>query len=148
MLVAGIGNRWRGDDAAGLLVAEQLALLCPGNVAIAQFETPGPELLDLWCSSMSVILVDAVIKGAPPGTLHRLNLLQKPVAWAAAVSSHAFDLLTIVELARVLDRLPKRLVLYGIEACNLEPGDTLSAAVASAIPGCVASIAREIAVAR
>jgi hydrogenase maturation protease len=148
VLVAGIGSRWRGDDAAGLLVAEQLRLLWrrqTGSVTIRQMETAGPELLELWCGAQFAILVDAVVSGAQPGTIHRLDLLRRPIPWRAAVSSHTLELAAVVHLARVLDRLPGRLVLYGIEAEIVEQGACPSTAVAGALPRCVEAVCCDIA---
>jgi hydrogenase maturation protease len=148
VLVAGIGSRWRGDDAAGLLVTEQLRLLWrrqTGSIKIWQVETAGPELLALWYGARSTILIDAVLSGAPPGTVHRLDLLQQPIPWRATVSSHSLDLAAVVELARVLERLPDQLVLFGIEAESVAQGACLSAAVAGALPRCIEAVCREIA---
>lgn len=148
VLVAGIGSRWRGDDAAGLLVAEQLRLLWrrqTGSVKIWQVETAGPELLALWNGARSAILIDAVISGATPGTVHRLDLLQQPIPWRAAVSSHTLDLAAMVELARVLEWLPDQLVLYGIEAESVEQGACPSVAVTGALPRCIEAVCGEIA---
>lgn len=144
VLVAGIGSRWRSDDAAGLLVAEQLRLLCPSNVEIRQLEALGPEMLDLWDSDITVILVDAVLSDAVVGTIRRLDLLQQPLSYSAAVSSHAIDVAVMVQLARVMDRLPRRLLFYGIQAGSVEPGTALSDAVACAISVCVDSIIQDI----
>jgi hydrogenase maturation protease len=148
VLVAGIGSPWRGDDAAGLLVIEQLRLLWPqqdGSVKLWQGETPGPELMDLWRGARCAILVDAVMSGARPGAIHRLDLLRQPIPWRTAVSSHTLDLAAVVELARVLDRLPGQLILYGIEAETVEQGACPSASVASALPRCLAAVYCELA---
>jgi hydrogenase maturation protease len=135
-LVVGLGSRWRSDDAAGLLVAEQLAALHLVTVEIRQFDGPDLQLLELWRSDLSVFLVDAVASGAAPGTIHCLDLLQEPQAYAAAVSSHTLELGAVVKLARVLSRLPRRLVFYGIEAGCLAPGAAPSATVTAAIAQC------------
>lgn len=144
VLVVGIGNCWRGDDAAGLLVAEQVALLQLKHVEIRRLESPGPELMDLWQQRQAVFLVDAVISGAPPGTLHRLDLLQQPVQWRAAVSSHALDLPAVIQLAHRLRSLPRHLVLYGIEVSDVGHGAVLTGAVAAALSACADAIVREI----
>jgi hydrogenase maturation protease len=47
--------------------------------------------------------------------------------------THAFGLAAAVELSRALNRLPRRLVLVGIEAGGLEHGEPLSAPVSAAV---------------
>jgi hydrogenase maturation protease len=47
-------------------------------------------------------------------------------------STHAFGVADAVELARALDRLPPRLILYGIEGGNFAAGVKLSLAVEQA----------------
>ena len=67
MLIVGCGNRQRGDDAAGILAAEKLSALgttsrvCSGEPA---------ELIEAWEGSDDVIVIDAVVTGAPVGTVH------------------------------------------------------------------------------
>src|SRR5690348_1909287 len=69
VLVIGIGNENRGDDAVGLHVARRLAeTKLPGvNVREHDGETAG--LMELWRSARAVILVDAVAADAEPGCI-------------------------------------------------------------------------------
>jgi hydrogenase maturation protease len=45
-----------------------------------------------------------------------------------------------VELARALDRLPRRLWIVGVEAVGFEHGAGLSPPVAAAVPAAVAAV--------
>ena len=47
--------------------------------------------------------------------------------------THAFGLAETIELARALDRLPARLLVYGIEGACFEAGDELSPPVRAAV---------------
>lgn len=91
------------------------------------------------------MLVDALVTGAAPGTIQRVDLLRQPLPRGAAASTHALDLATVLELARLLNYLPRQLVLYGIEAGSFGPNDVPDAAVASAIDECARMIAGAIA---
>jgi hydrogenase maturation protease len=53
--------------------------------------------------------------------------------WSAG-GTHALGLAAIVELARSLDLLPKRLVVVGVEAGQFAHGAPLSEAVQAAVP--------------
>jgi hydrogenase maturation protease len=57
-------------------------------------------------------------------------------------STHGFGVATAVELARALNRLPPRLVLFGIEGKEFGIGRGLSTEVASVLPAITARIAQ------
>jgi hydrogenase maturation protease len=130
--VIGVGNAWRGDDAAGLLVAERVREAAPG-LDVRDCEGEPIVLLDAWEGADAVWVVDAVSSGAPPGTIHRLDVDAEPLpATLFRPSTHTFGVAEAVELARALDRLPERLVVFGIEGDTFEAGDGVSEAVAAA----------------
>jgi len=91
-------------------------------------------LIEEWTGAREVIVVDAVSSGAPPGTIHRLDPLAEPIPAALSQgSTHAFGLAETIELARAIDRLPRRLTVYGIEGERFAAGRELSPAVAAAV---------------
>ena len=106
----------RGDDAAGLLVARSLRGRLPDGVRLLEHEGEPTALLDVWDGLDAAIVVDAVSGASHAGTVHRLELTSGPLpATLATHSTHAFNLAAAIELGRVLDRMPRRLVLIGIE---------------------------------
>jgi len=118
--VIGIGNPDRGDDAAGLLVARRLAQL--GADAV-EFTGEALSLMDHWENCESVILVDAVVTGGRPGEIIRWDAVAERLPREAfRCSTHVFGVAEAVELARIFERLPARLVIYGIEGVSFEPG--------------------------
>ena len=140
-LVVGVGNRWRRDDAAGLLVAQRLR----GAVAaeVVEHEGEPTALLDVWDGADALWLVDAVSSGAAPGTVHRLDASTEPLQSALfRASSHLVGLGEAVELARALGRLPARVVFYGIEGESFDAGQGLTTDVAGAVE-CVAQTVQE-----
>ena len=142
-LIVGCGNAERGDDAAGLLVARRLR-----ERGIEAREHPGDALalLDRWHGARSVILVDAVVTGAPVGTLWVWDAAAfLPQAAKFGCSTHALGLADAIELARSLERLPKQVVLYGIEAADFTPGGAPSAALLAGVSEAAERIQRELA---
>ncbi|WP_026372264.1 hydrogenase maturation protease [Thioalkalivibrio thiocyanoxidans] len=129
-LVIGIGNPWRGDDGIGHAVVDALAG-APG-LATAKSHGEPAELMELWQGHDPVILVDAIVTGAAPGTLHRLDA-REPLPRAARYSSHGIGLAEAVELARSLGELPRTLIVHGIEPACLEDGAGLSPDISAAI---------------
>ena len=138
-LVVGVGNAWRGDDAAGLEVAQLLRRAAPDGTQVVEHEGDPSGLIDAWEGEDEVVLVDAVSSGAPPGTVYRLNPLEKPLpAELFRRSTHQLGVAEAVEMARVLDRLPARLAVYGIEGRSFHAGEPLCPQVRQAV-GRVAS---------
>ena len=127
LIVIGLGNAFRGDDAAGLAVARGLG--DDPRVVVHEGEPIG--LLDAWEGADEVIVVDAARSGAAPGTVHRLDGLAGPSGLRG--STHAFGLAETLELARTLGRAPARVTIYGIEGERFAAGEELSPPVAAAV---------------
>ncbi|MBW7885998.1 MAG: hydrogenase maturation protease [Caldilineaceae bacterium] len=145
IVVIGIGNAWRGDDAAGLLVAHALAARRMRHVRIEERTSIGPELIDAWRGADAVILVDAVVSGAAPGTVHRIDAHRDELPVGLTIgSTHAFDLTAIIDLARALDNLPGQLLIFGIETSSFEPGQAVSPEVLHSLALCTDAIVDEI----
>ena len=145
VLVLGVGNAYRGDDAVGLVVARHLQEDPLDGVTIVSTAGEGTALLALWQDTDAVVLVDAVQTGARPGTLHRLAVGTQPLpAMFSRVSTHAFGVAEAIELARALHQLPATFVIYGVEGATFEVGADLSAMVAAAVPQTIAQVRQEL----
>jgi hydrogenase maturation protease len=144
-VVIGIGNRLRGDDAAGVVAAEQLAPRVPEGVEVVSCSEEPSRLMEAWEGVESVLLVDTVSSGAPPGTLHRFDAGEEAVpARTFRSSTHAIGIADTIELARALGRLPRRVRIYGIEAGGFETGAGLTPAVESAVAFLVQDLLAEL----
>jgi hydrogenase maturation protease len=148
VIVIGVGNEYRRDDGAGPAVIARLRASGRTGAVLASSGGETTELIDLWDGAALAVVVDA-LRTAPahPGRVHRLAVYRPPSERARAASSHGMDLGDAVELARVLGRLPDRLVLFAIEAADVRPGVGLSAPVAAAVDRVAEEIAGEVAVA-
>src|SRR5712692_1537146 len=103
ILVIGIGNQYRGDDANGILLARRINSLNLPQVRVIEQAGEGAALIDAWESSGAslVILIDAVCSGAEPGTVYRLDVNNKTIPTSFFnYSTHAFSLAEAIELAR------------------------------------------------
>ena len=115
-LVIGVGNEFRGDDAVGLLAVRDLETWKLPSVQIVESRGDGARLMRLWKGIESVIVIDAVRSGSPPGTLHRLDVSHHPLpANFLCTSSHQFGVGEAIETSRELGDLPPRVVFYGVE---------------------------------
>ena len=133
-VVIGIGNPLRGDDAAGVVVAERLRPRVPEGVEVVSCDEEPSRLMEAWEGADRVLLVDTVSSGAAPGTLHRFDASDQAVpARTFRSSTHAIGIADTIELARALGRLPRQVRVYGIEAGGFETGDALTPAVEAAV---------------
>ncbi|MGC2182173.1 MAG: hydrogenase maturation protease [Terriglobales bacterium] len=130
MLIIGCGNRRRSDDGAGILVAERLR-----NLGIPAETRSGEatDLIEAWRGADDVIVVDAVVTGAPAGTVQAWDARQPLASESTTASTHGFGVAEAIGLAQVLQCLPARLQVYGIEGRRFEPGVEISPEVQLAI---------------
>ncbi len=144
VVVAGIGNRYRGDDAVGPLVARLCAGATFGVRDIGPLEEP-LDLLGRFDGSGLAIVIDAVRSGAPLGTVRILDLddvsLGDGSSEDLATSTHGIGLVGVLRLARAIGRAPRRLIVVVVEGENFELGGVMSAAVADAVPVALAAVA-------
>ncbi len=144
VVVIGVGNAYRGDDAVGLAVAERLRARSLDGVTVVDCEQEPTRLLDAWQGADVALVVDAASSGAQPGTVHRFDAIEGDVpARVFRSSTHAFGIGDAVELARALGRLPRRLVVFGVEGADFVAGGALSPAVDAAVDRVVDELAVE-----
>ena len=125
MLVIGVGNPDRGDDAVGWWVVDRLK----GSCEVARSSGDPAGLIEAWRGYDRVMVVDATRSGLDPGTVWTADLLAGPLPAGAVASSHGLGPVEAVELARALGDLPLELTLVGIEGSSWDHGTPLSAAV-------------------
>jgi hydrogenase maturation protease len=134
LTVVGVGNAWRGDDAAGLAVAARLRSIAGTAIEVTEYEGEPTGLVDIWAGADALWLVDAVSTGEQAGTLRRLDASDRelPAGLFRASSTHHVGLDEAVALARAVGRLPPRVVLVGVEGVSFDAGGELTPAVAEA----------------
>ena len=131
MIVIGLGNEFRHDDAVGLIAVRRLR---KNGLAAEEHEGDLATLMDRWTAAEDVILIDAVSSGAEPGTIHFLDISLAPLCEHVTSSTHALGLADAVELSRALGTLPPHVYVFGIEVRNVRAGVGLSFEVERALP--------------
>jgi hydrogenase maturation protease len=145
VLVIGVGNDYRSDDAVGLAVVRTLKAKELPSTLCLESDGDGTTLMETWSQASRVIIVDAISSGAQPGTIHRFDALTQPLPASYSFSStHAFGVAEAIQLARTLDQLPASLVVYGIEGKNFIAGTERSVEVEGAVQEVVELIEREV----
>ena len=151
VLIAGIGNVFCGDDGFGVEVARRLAPRpLPPGVHVADFGIRGFDLAYALQAYEAAVLVDAVARGEPPGTLFVIEPEGGEGA-GVTIDTHGMHPARVLAMARGLGRVPERTLVVGCEPQRLasEEGEEvlvgLSAPVAAAV-GRAAALAEQLAV--
>lgn len=145
ILIAGIGNIFLGDDGFGVEVIRRLVeLSLPAGVAVRDFGIRGFDLaLAMTGGPTAVILVDAVARGAEPGTLFVIEPDIAAIERTLPVdpSPHGLHPTAAIRLAQAMTTKLPRLVLIGCEPGRMvaddEFVDGLSAVVKAAVDDAV-----------
>lgn len=141
VLVVGLGQPGRGDDAVGPAVAGRVRDLGVAGARVMQEPDPSALLAD-WAGADLVVIADAVRSGCRPGTVHLLHAGHGPLpVRTGAGGTHDFGLAEVIELARSLGRMPPDLVIVGVEAGQFRPGEPLTPEVAAAVDTAARTVA-------
>ena len=118
ILVAGVGNVLRGDDGFGPAVTELLDGL-PAGAEVIETGTGGIALLqELMVGCSGLILIDAVERGALPGTLF---LIEPEIEDAVHVPDvHLANPARVLSMAKTIGVLPERVVIIGCQPADTE----------------------------
>ena len=109
ILLIGIGNPLRGDDAAGALLAEQMAQLFVGrgwHVRLQIVQQLTPELaLDIAAADIDVVIFTDVAAAQPPGDAIHISRLNAGAA-SASFSHHVAPSTLLVYAGALFGRYP------------------------------------------
>jgi hydrogenase maturation protease len=142
--VIGVGNEFCHDDGIGPALATEVQHRNLPGVRVVTTDGEPTGLLDAWADVTLAVVVDAVLcQPAMPGRVHRTTVDKLPPATGAA-GTHGFGIPEAVGLGRVLDRMPRRLIVYAVEASDVSLGLGLSAPVATALPALVDTVLGEL----
>lgn len=141
ILVLAVGNQLLSDDGAGMVLLEEVSRggAWEGRVEFVDGGTQGLALLGRLAGREAVIVLDAIALGAAPGALHFLEF-PFPHGVCGATTAHEANALELLRFAALLDQLPARVVVAGIEPATLTTGIGLSDAVSASVPAAVQQI--------
>ncbi|MGW1679700.1 hydrogenase maturation protease [Saccharopolyspora sp. NPDC002376] len=150
--VIGVGNEYRRDDGVGWAVLSYLSERArsrplPAGTTLNTCDGDITQLIAAWEGAQLAIVVDAARAcPASPGHVHRLEIGdEQPWQTGIGTSSHGLRLHDAIEFARVLDRLPRQLVVFAVEIADTDLGVGLSPRVANLVRPLALRIEEEIA---
>ena len=143
--IIGIGNDYRSDDAAGLLVARTIRDLHLPDVDVLEVSAGADGLLEAMHGAETAILIDAVSSGSVPGTTFCVDARNEDIRREIfCTSTHAVGIRETVQLSKVLGLLPQQCWIYGIEGKDFHQGTALSKNVKRAIDVLAEEIAQKV----
>lgn len=149
VLIAGVGNVLRGDDGFGVALLRELGGAAGGWPGVRLFETgiAGIEVVQqLFDGYDALIILDAVDRGAAPGTLFVLEPDAESLGARGAtgdpIDLHQADPEAALRMAAALGVLPPHAWIVGCQAAQCdELGAGLSPEVRAALPAAAARVA-------
>ena len=145
VMVIGIGNRDRGDDGIGAIVAEKLMGRLPADVRILARSGDMLSLIDDWAGSDALVCVDATAPMGTPGQIHRIDLADGELPQVLSFpSSHAIGIGEAIGLARMLQLAPRDIVIYAIEGCCFDGGASMTPVVVAAASEAADQVVAEV----
>jgi hydrogenase maturation protease len=133
VLVAGIGNVFLGDDGFGVALAGRLARREPRpGVDVVDYGIRGMDLAYALLDDYdAAILLDAMPRGEPPGTLY---VIEPEVGGVEAPpDAHGMDPVKVLALVQALGGTPPRTLVLGCEPHSDDTAGVLSEPVRAAL---------------
>lgn len=144
ILVLGIGNVLMGDEGIGVHVVHHIQNMpLPEGVACLDGGTGSFNLLGPMQQAKKVILIDATVDGAPPGTVRRLQP-KFSTQYPRTLTAHDIGLKDLLDAFYLLDTQPE-VTLFAISIATLqEVGTDLSSPLAEKVPKIAQMVLDEI----
>lgn len=147
IVVVGVGQTLRGDDAVGVLAVQAWQESYPKTVNHSEVRTeitelPGLGLLDSLSGAEKGIIVDAVNSGRPAGEIYVLDEEILSAFNGEVGFAHGWGVAETIQLGRSLKRgdLPTQIWIIGIEANQFEVGEPLSSEISENLPSLVSTL--------
>jgi len=142
-LILGLGNSLLCDEGAGVHVIAYLQRHHADEAELHYLDggTLSFDLAPEMQAADRLIVVDAAQLKADPGTVRLFEDGEMDrFLGQARRSVHEVGLLDLMDISRLLDALPQRRALVGIQPGNIDWGDQPTPAVAAAIPEAAAMV--------
>jgi len=149
ILVLGIGQSLRGDDASGLDAVELWQQIHPRTASLVRVELsefPGMEFLNLLDGMDAAVIVDAVQGNGSVGTVIRIRMEELASFKTETGSTHGWGVVETLQLGISINPglANNKITFIGIVGDNFEMGMGLSHAVQEALPKAGQMIEKEI----
>lgn len=131
--ILGIGNTLYSDEGVGVhilpLLQEILKDKSEEEVEIIEGATDGMRLLGPVEDTDYLIIIDAINAGKEPGTIICIKNDDIPAYFGIKMSIHQVGFQEVLFAARIRERLPEEMIMFGIQPESLKLGVELTSTV-------------------
>jgi hydrogenase maturation protease len=126
--ILGIGNTLFSDEGVGihLLPLLEEALKDDENIEIIEGLTDGMKLLGPVEDAENLIIIDAINAGKVGGTIIVLEGDEIPAYFGIKMSIHQLGFQEVLLAAKMRDRYPKQIMMFGMQPTSLQMGIELT----------------------
>ena len=147
ILIYGVGNPYRRDDAVGIKVVEILQKkITKSNITIKSGSIDGLAMLDEILGYDRAIFVDSIkTKDGIPGDIYRIQVNPLKIPTSLTVS-HGIDFVTALRMGKRFGyTMPKHITIFAVEIeDNTSFNEECTEKVTSSIPEIADKIIKEI----
>lgn len=144
--ILGIGNTLFSDEGVGihLLPMLETALKDYDNVEIIEGLTDGMRLLGPVEDAENLIIIDAINAGKKGGTIISLFGEDIPAYFGVKMSIHQLGFQEVLLAAKMRDRYPKQIAMFGMQPTSLDLGIELTDANREKMPELAAAVIEQV----
>jgi hydrogenase maturation protease len=155
-LILGVGNLLLTDEGIGIHAIQRIldekrleeksldGKRLGEDVEIVDGGTAGLALLYYLEGVETLVIIDAVETGGPPGTIVRLAGDRIPAYMSLKVSPHEITLPDFLAAARLRDLYPKEVIVWGMQPRSLDVGIDLSPDLEARLDTLVGYVVNEV----
>lgn len=145
-LILGVGNLILTDDGVGIHAVRLLQESgeIDSSIEIVDGGTCGLDLLQYLEGTDRLIILDAAKPNGSPGKISRITGDKVPAYLFIKTSPHEIGLPELLFAAKLSNIYPREVVIYCVEAENLETSTELTSRVSAALPEFIARIKQEV----
>ncbi|MFK9093348.1 HyaD/HybD family hydrogenase maturation endopeptidase [Bacillus salipaludis] len=124
IIILGIGNTLFSDEGVGihLLPLLEETLKDYENIEIVEGLTDGMKLLGPVEDAENLIIIDAINAGKAGGTIITLKGDEIPAYFGIKMSIHQLGFQEVLLAAKMRERYPKQIVMFGMQPTSLQLG--------------------------
>jgi hydrogenase maturation protease len=144
--ILGIGNTLFTDEGVGIHLLPILQEKFKNDLDIEIIEglTDGMKLLGPVEDSENLIIIDAINAGKDPGTIISLQGDEIPAYFGVKMSIHQMGFQEVLLAAKLRERYPKRIAMFGVQPASLELGVQLTKTISEKLPGLAAAVINQV----
>ncbi|RSK27295.1 hydrogenase maturation protease [Bacillus sp. HMF5848] len=144
--IIGIGNTLYQDEGIGVHALPYLEDLVTTyeNIEVIDGQTDSMRLLGPVEDAEYLIIIDAINAGKKPGELIELRGDQIPTYFGVKMSIHQIGFMEVLSAAKLRERYPKHIIMFGMQPASLELGVELSEIGKEQLPGLVEKVMNQV----